>query len=101
MAQLAGAKGKEKGRRSLSLVFSFLGFHTTIKDNVRGKRLLAGWNLNNLDKEPQKGRFSILFGTAVAGRLMVERSSLEMPPKQRGTGGSCRGSDVAEVTLRR
>jgi hypothetical protein len=22
---------------------------TTIKDNVRGKRLLAGWNLNNLE----------------------------------------------------
>jgi predicted transposase YbfD/YdcC len=29
---------------------SILKSDTTIKDNVRGKRLLAGWNLNNLKK---------------------------------------------------
>ena len=34
--------------RRLSL--SILKSDTTIKDNVRGKRLLAGWNLNNLKK---------------------------------------------------
>jgi hypothetical protein len=32
--------------RRLSL--STLKSDTTVKDNVRGKRLLAGWNLNNL-----------------------------------------------------
>jgi hypothetical protein len=32
------------------LGLSILKSDTTIKDNVRGKRLLAGWNLNNLKK---------------------------------------------------
>jgi len=32
------------------LRLSILKSDTTIKDNVRGKRLLAGWNLNNLKK---------------------------------------------------
>ena len=31
------------------LALSILKAHTTVKDNVRGKRLIAGWNLDKLE----------------------------------------------------
>ena len=43
---------KQNGQEIISifrrLALSILKSNNTIKDNVRGKRLLAGWNLDNL-----------------------------------------------------
>ena len=46
----------------------------------------------------KKGSGPILFGTAVAERHMIQRSLLEMEPRQRRIGGICYRSYVAEVS---
>jgi hypothetical protein len=41
--------------RRLSQLYQILAIlksNTTLNDNIRGKRLLAGWNLNNLKSIP-------------------------------------------------